>query len=148
MAYNSWTERVVVRLGTGQCGFGRAPLAVVEQTNVLPAESYRCPSDKSTPRASSSEFGTEPFRFAGRAGVFGRRVEVSSLVASSGSWPSPVPRRELRGPGLRTRALGRLANPPAPSGARWEGAGSAPARGRAALLRRAAGPERPPSRPR
>jgi hypothetical protein len=43
MAYNSWTERVVVRLGTGQCGFGRAPLAVVEQTNVLPAESNSLP---------------------------------------------------------------------------------------------------------
>jgi hypothetical protein len=55
MAYNIWTERVVVRMGTGQCGFGRAPLAVVEQTNMLPAESSRCPSDKLTRRASSSD---------------------------------------------------------------------------------------------
>jgi hypothetical protein len=71
-----------------------------KQTYSLRKES-RCPSVKSMPMASSSDYGTELFRFVGCAGVFRRRVEVSSLAMSSGSWPSPASRRELREPGRR-----------------------------------------------
>jgi hypothetical protein len=48
--WSSWERDS--RPSVGECSLGCAPLAVVEQTNVQPAESPRCPSDGSAPRCA------------------------------------------------------------------------------------------------